>query len=421
MTVVRLPPLHPGQRIIHESKARFRVVTCGRRFGKTFYAGYEALVCALAGGKVWWVGPNAKQTRIAWRLLTRMVRLIPGIHVMKSELRIEFVGGGFIEIKSGESEESLLGEGLDLVVVDEAALLKEEVWARAIRPTLSDRLGKALLISSPRGRNWFWAAFAKGQDPEQENWASFQMPTSANPFIAASEIEEAKRDLPIDIFRQEYEAEFLDKAGAVFQGVDDCVGRDYLEVPEPGHRYVLGLDIARKHDWTVCLVIDASTYPKRVVQLVRFQKLSWDHQVERIRTVVDRFGVVGIAADATGVGDPIVMQLQREMPLPVVGVTFSSRVKTEFVENLSLGFERGMLELPPDDLLLNELKAYEATPLPSGSVRYSAPHGQHDDCVMALALAFAVAGGMRSETEAVLDGFRQEIVEYHDPVRISRY
>ena len=116
--------------------------------------------------------------------------------------------------------------------MDECAFMQREAWTEAIRPALSDRQGKVLFISTPKGRNWLWEIYQRGVSGE-EGWQSWTFPTANNPFIAKEEIEAAKWDLPEMIFRQEYLAEFIDDAGGVFRRVQEAAvlePKEYEEV-----------------------------------------------------------------------------------------------------------------------------------------------------------------------------------------------
>lgn len=205
---VKLPPLHPGQLEVVHSDARFKVLAAGRRWRKSSLGVQMVLATALQGGRAWWVGPTFPVARIGWRFLKSMAHQIPDSVVQEAELTISFPGGGDAQIKSAENPDSLRGSGLDGVVVDEAAYVKEEAWFESLRPALSDRIGWAMFISSPNGFNWFYKLFEQaGHTP---GWARWQRPTWDNPYIDRAEIELARAELGGVIFRQEYGAEFLD-------------------------------------------------------------------------------------------------------------------------------------------------------------------------------------------------------------------
>jgi len=216
--------MHRAQAEIQSSNARFRVVCCGRRFGKTRLAVLIALAEMLQGGSVLWIAPTHDKAMIGWRLFEELVAQIPGVTVQRGNGRIEY-NGGWIAVRSADTEGGLRGEGLSLVVVDEAAHIRdlERIWQQELRPSLTDRKGRAVFISTPRGFNYFYDLFKM---PERDaDWQSWQFPSSANPFLDPAEIEAARRELPALVFRQEYLAEFVQLSGAMFR-------REWFEIVE---------------------------------------------------------------------------------------------------------------------------------------------------------------------------------------------
>jgi len=220
--------LHPGQEKVTSLRKRFTAIAAGRRWGKTRIGLVIAVDCAVNGGRVWWVGPNYPIANVGWRGLRSASRLIGGSKVREADRLLECATGGWVQVKSADNPDSLIGEGLDLVIIDEAAHIPKlkSAWEESLRPTLSDRQGGALFISTPKGVNYFSELYALGAT--HPDWASFQFPTSSNPYIAAKEIEDAKKLLPDLIFRQEYMAEFVQLAGALFErewfSIVDAVG-----------------------------------------------------------------------------------------------------------------------------------------------------------------------------------------------------
>jgi predicted phage terminase large subunit-like protein len=177
-----------------------------------------ALDEALRGGAVMWVAPTFDKAMIGWRLFEELVLFMPGLVSMRrGERRITTASRGSISIHSADSEGGLRGEGLSLVVIDEAAHIKDlkMIWETELRPALTDRMGKAVFISTPAGFNYFYELFRMADnDP---NWQSWQLPSSANPFLDKSELESARQHLPALVYRQEYEAEFVQLEGALFR------------------------------------------------------------------------------------------------------------------------------------------------------------------------------------------------------------
>jgi hypothetical protein len=124
---------------------------------------------------------------------------------------VQNLGGGTSELrgKSTDNTASLLGEGLDFLVLDEAAKIRAEVWESYLAPRLVDRKGRALLISTPRGTDWFHGEYKRGQKGRHPDYASWRAPTTDNPAIDAAVVEAERGKLSKDAFAQEYEAVFL--------------------------------------------------------------------------------------------------------------------------------------------------------------------------------------------------------------------
>jgi len=242
---VRFTP-HPGQLEVASNPARFRVVACGRRWGKTLLSSVLTMEEATQKPErmCWWVAPVYTQANIAFRVFLK--NLPPHlIEVNRTEKWIYFPhNGSRIEFKSADKPSTLRGEGVDWLVVDEAAFVKEDGWTGALRPTLSDTMGRALLISTFDGENWFHGEFERGQDVDHASYASWRYKTEDNPYIPREEIEEARRTLPKEVFEQEYESSPLSYVGAVFNGVlvQAAIDRGHKEVWTPGLPTFAGVD-----------------------------------------------------------------------------------------------------------------------------------------------------------------------------------
>jgi predicted phage terminase large subunit-like protein len=203
---------------VWDGDTRFAVLAAGRRFGKSRLGALRCVYGALQGRRSWWIWPTYANGSIGWRMLKQLALQIPGAEVREVERMVTLPTGGWAQIKSADKPDSLRGEGLDDAIVDEAAHIRKfnEVWEQALRPALSDRQGRALFISTPKGHNDFHELYKRGESGSDE-WASFRFPTRANPFINKDEIAAAKADLPALVFRQEYLAEFVQLAGALFR------------------------------------------------------------------------------------------------------------------------------------------------------------------------------------------------------------
>jgi hypothetical protein len=228
--------------------SRFKVVVCGRRWGKSTLAMLAALrghgprrgsrLGAMDGANIWWVVPEYPLSgRKAWRDLKRACRF-GWIWKSEQEHRIELVGGGSISVKTAADPESLVSEGLDGVVLDESAKMPPTAWYESLRATLSDTLGWAIFIGTPKGHNWFWDLYQHaGRTPDWNRW---QQPTSVNPIIPAQELIDAQRDAP-RYFGQEYLAQFIETEGAEWPATYFPESLWFSDFPNPGDVVLSGL------------------------------------------------------------------------------------------------------------------------------------------------------------------------------------
>jgi predicted phage terminase large subunit-like protein len=242
--LIHLPPLHQSQTTIQQSNARFRVCSCGRRFGKGILGIGESFRRGILGGKCRWVAPSYQSDSMqsGWNVATVLAGQIPGVtvHLQRRVIDFSALGGGWLQFKTAEEPDGLRGEGIDFVVFDEAAHVPqlETMWEQCVRPSLMDRRGHAWFISTPKGFNYFNTLYQRAKtDPE---WAAFKFPTSANPTIAADEIAALRASLPELVARQEIDAEFVTLAGALFRRDNVIV----LEHEPTGLRWVRSWDLA---------------------------------------------------------------------------------------------------------------------------------------------------------------------------------
>ena len=210
--IVELPTLHEAQEEVANSNARWKILCAGRRFGKTRLGVQMCLQVALAGGRAWWVAPTFSIARVGWRDIAASAKSFPREiepKVSLANMQIDLHSGGSIAVRSADNPQRLRGEGLDFLVMNEAAFVKPEVWQEVLRPTLTERKGSALFISTPMGRdNWFYDLWETAE--EADNWERFRFATVDNPMIDPEEVEAAKGEVGSIVFAQEYLAEFVD-------------------------------------------------------------------------------------------------------------------------------------------------------------------------------------------------------------------
>lgn len=401
---VSIYKLHDGQRVIADDDTRFRVVMCGRRFGKTALGITLACKAAIDGQPVGWFAPGYKYALEAWRELVQ--RLGPVTQrVSEQEKRLELITGGVIEVWTLDTQDPARGRKYALVVIDEAGIVREltETWQAAIRPTLVDLGGRALILGTPKGRrHGFIQMFNRGNLDEEPDWQSFRASTLDNPWIPPEEIDAARKELPADVFAQEFEGIPLDDGVNPF-GLD-AIRSSVQDLDEkPNEPVVWGVDLARAQDFTVAIAMDAW---RRVVRVERWQA-PWSVTRERVKELI---GDTPAVVDSTGVGDAIVADLQ-EAGCMVTGFTFSQPSKLRLMQRLVAAFQGEELQLPDEQWLVAELESFEFTYTVSG-VKYEAPRGQHDDGVMALGLAlhgWDRVQGVPPEAVAVTDSFGDDL------------
>lgn len=369
----------------------------GRRWGKTYMGGVYALTCADLGGSVAWVVPTYKNARAPWRFAERLIAPVAkGLRVHRSERTIEFPSGGMLSVYTADNDTALRGEAFDVVIVDEAAMVREETYSDVLLPTLADRDGHMLLISTPKGRNWFWREWIRGHDSSAVK--SFQAPTSANPSLNIQRAARLARErVSARTYRQEWLAEFVEDGGGVFRGVRAQATAQPQSHALDDHQYVIGVDWGRTNDRTVFVVIDVTI--RAVVAIDRMLDVNYGLQTTRLRAIWERFGKCAILAEQNSMGGPLIEQLSRE-GLRVRPFVTTNATKGAAIDGLSLAFEQSALTIPLDEVLIGELEAYESERLPSGMLRYSAPEGMHDDHVMALAIAYSGVGRASSAVGA---------------------
>ena len=230
------------QQSVFKDTTRFKVVAAGRRCGKSRLSAVSLLIEALNcpdGSAVMYIAPTLGQARtIMWDLLHELGRpVIKSSHV--NNLEITLINGKKILVRGADNPDSLRGVSLIYVVMDECAFIKEDVWQKIIRASLSDKKGRALFISTPSGRNWFYDTFNLGQDDTDEEWKSWHFTTQDNETIDPKEIEAAKRTLSSFAFKQEYLSSF-DTSGA------DVFKEEWFKLAkEPQYgSYIVAIDLA---------------------------------------------------------------------------------------------------------------------------------------------------------------------------------
>ena len=364
---------HPKQLEVLNSKARFRVMMAGRRFGKSLISQDISIDRGINKENVAYITPTYQLGKI---FFTEILKSLPIEIYRKNEadLVINFITGGSIRFFTGERLDALRGLKFHLVIIDEASYIPnlQEGWNNSIRPTLTDYKGKAIFLSTPKGKNYFYSLYMKSDEPD---WESFKFTTYDNPHIDDTEIDAAKIQLPNVVFEQEYMANPMENAANPFgsEHINKCT-KELSRQPTDYY----GIDLAKSVDWTVIIGMDRQG---NTTEVYRFQK-DWLQTKESIITICHKNKPIVI--DSTGVGDAIVEDLQKHFN-SMHGFKYTATSKQQLMESLASSIHKSEISFPKG-VIKDELEIFEYV-FTSTGVKYSAPQGFHDDCVNALALA----------------------------------
>lgn len=374
---VRLPKYHPAQRSIVTNARRFNVVCAGRRTGKTKMGTRLLIEPALHGFPVAWFAPNYKYQEEVWREVAAATRDITR-HSDKTAMRRELVTGGVIEFWTLDGEDAARGRKYKRAIIDEAAIARtlQEQWQQAVRPTLTDMIGDAWFLSTPKGQNYFYE-LAQRHKSQPENWTFFQHPTSDNPYIDPAEIEDARRDLPELVFRQEYLAEFVTQEGTLLKS-------QWLKVaePPPGLTLRMGVDLAISQkegaDYSAAVILGTDAQGNVFIVHAERVRASFHQVIEWVKSIAARWQPSVIHVEQVQFQAAVIQELLRTTNLPVKGIRPDRDKVTRFLP-LQARYEQGLVwhspALPPE--FTNELLSF--------------PIGEHDDLVDAAAYAFMEA------------------------------
>lgn len=314
----------------------------------------------------------------------------------ESDLRQEFITGSVLEIKGADKPESILGVGWQGVILEEWSTMRHgrQIWQEILEPILRENKGWAMFIFTPKGKNFAYEYFERAKQDKSGDWIWSFLPASQSGLIPADELLKARESMPERLFMQEFECSFLEDASSVFHKVEECISGN-LEPPQIGHRYVMGVDLGRTNDFTVLTVIDIGT--NKVVAFQRFTDTAWNLQKERIVLLAKQYNNAHIEIDATGfsAGSVIAEDLMthpyvedlKMCQLSVTPFKFTNQSKKALVEKLTVVIEQRLITFPKIEELISELKSFTYEMSDFGNVRYTAPEGLYDDCVMSLGLA----------------------------------
>lgn len=400
-----LPKLHTQQGHFVNDQHRVVVAACGTKTGKTFgnVVGFIRHAWNNHQSLNWWCAPFYRQAKIAFELCKL---ILPNdkhrVRISSTNLAIELLRANgtrhaLMEFRSAEDPATLRGDGVHYAVADEGAFWRHASWI-SLWTTLTRTLGKVRLISTPKGRNWFYdeyqKAFLLNPDGSKKHptHASYRLPTSSNPTVPREAIEDARREMLEDVFKQEFLAEFLEDGAGVFKNIAKCQVAEWHNKPIPGRRYVIGIDWAKHEDYTVLCIGDVEQ--RRIIHICRYNDVDWNVNIARAVRVARKWNNAFILHDSTGEGDVIHDNLKAAYAKVEGYSLYNNAPKVALIQKLQLAFQDQVIGIPKRESgpnaqrLQRELEVYGFQLSDLGKFIFGAPEGEHDDTVIAAALCW---------------------------------
>jgi len=402
----------PGKDAIraHKSLANIRCLVWGIKSGKTEWGACETVRFAKfnSNKNVWCVSSSFHNLEACIAALTKLLEHNKVAYKYKiGNHSFHLANGTVISCKSADQYDNLRGPNVDWLWIDEAAFVKEEAWW-ICQDRLAVTQGRILLTTTTDVRNWLWELCLEGGMPPTMEYGVFESrgedgkkdhkyfishyPTWHFPWVPKEWVADKKAKRPRVVFDRDIAALFSSHGTSVFNYIWEALSRAPL-VRDNKAKYVIGLDLAKEQDFTVITVMDGDG---RVFKVLRFQKVDYKIQVERV-VEQSKLWNACVVIDKANVGN-VIQELLRAEGLQVHAVDMNSHdVKTSLIQQLQLGFETKSIKLidpksewgTTDDQQMYDELGYYATKLTPGrkQLSYSAPRGMHDDCVISLALA----------------------------------
>ena len=367
----------------------FITVNAGRQVGKTLLSINQSLKWAIErpNSNVYCVSPSSTQ---CIKIYKQMLGYILEIPILKSykgtfgDAEIVLVNNSTIKFRSALSGDTLRGESVHYMILDECADIKKSTIEEVLLPMLNVTGKKVLAVGTPKGKNYFHSLYMKGNGDDPK-YKSFKFISSENPYSKPHILEMALKSLPEDLYAQEYLGEFVDSA-AVFKNVNELATITMIDKPVPGDNYWAGVDIALIEDYTVIVLFNQKG---ELVFYDRFNNTTAPQLKERIIKTINLFKPEKIMIEANNQGLPIIDDLKYTHKVKnITGFNTTSKSKPEIINHLINAFGTSKLKIPNVEQFKDEIKIFAMSISKSGTVQYSAPSGFHDDCVMATAIGW---------------------------------
>jgi len=392
MKLTGFKPYHKQKEVIDSiisSEGMFHTMVCGRQSGKSTTLLGLVLYYAINKPKstCLWVSPVYSQiNKVQTQIMDALGNSGVIVSANKANYEIKLLNGSMIYFRSAERADTIRGLAIDYLFVDESQDIKTSDFQKSILPTITARGKKAVLGGTPKKKNFFYDYYMMGKSPDFPNHTSYNFPSWESPYVSSEFIEEQRKSLPDNIFRQEFEAIFLEDDGQVFKGLGSVLINDAWPQRSHGTNTYAGLDIGTREDYSVLTIIDELG---RVLFVWRDRHIEYSRIVDKVVQLCKQYNVRELLVESNGPGDVMYEQIRKQYSR-AEPLFQTNDTKSNIIRRLMTDIEDVAIELPSVKLfqpLGDEMEIFEYEVLPSGKIRYGHPSGFHDDCVLSLAMA----------------------------------
>lgn len=367
------------------SGLKYTTVVSGRQNGKSTCMLSQSVYWALSSkSKIFYITLTYKLSKNFYKKI--IDRLPPEVikSSNSSDLIIEFQNGSILQFLSCESGDSLRGLNCEYMIIDEAAFVNEDFFNYVLKQFLIVTGKQLVLVSTPNGKKgFFFNYYLKGLNSQNnDKYKTFIWKSTDSPLISKDEMEEAKKSLPDNIFKQEYLCEFLDNATGVFKNIEECI----IKSPQHTTEYYAGIDVGRNEDYTVLTILNEN---REVCDILRINMDDWDNIANKIVEKLNTYNIKKCLVEINGVGDVFYDLLEKKLSNKNILLEFltTNESKRMIIENLIVNFQNKEIGIPNNDELILELGNFRQFFTRTKKITYEAAAGLHDDCVMSLAMA----------------------------------
>ena len=413
---------HDGQMAVHKSRAKHKLIAAGSRWGKDrcsimeFIQKFAHMLSEDRGSDMvprvhgWLIAPTFTMARQMWREFRTYFPKQWVVNVWETDRMIQTINDGIIEVRSADDPDSLVGVGLDIIVVTEAARIKQfdiswsNLEMRLMSPGrgIDGKGGHSLVNSTPRGKNMFYDMYLWGQREHpnyDKDWHSWKFASYENPYLTLKDkevLDRIKKRFPDRIYRQEILAEFLAEGNSVFPYAKDLATYEGPTDPDPNRSYVIGYDPARSVDYSGVYIRDDLG---NGVYIAQWTGKAWTSQMNEIEHLSRKYNNALVVVDKTGLGDTIPEALDQR-GVYVEPVHFNSQIKENLVNNLAMLMEQKSIRFVENEAFIAEIGDYEYQTTSTGNVKYGASSSsKHDDLVTAAMLSYKDYNSQETEFE----------------------